>query len=62
MQRLTFPAPRRESQEGPNGWYTRRWTLAGVSSAISGGAYFESGRHDFESVDVATAAYKASQS
>jgi hypothetical protein len=50
FRRLYYPAPRRETVQTEVGFASKKWSVAGVLSAIQDGAWFlgDAG-HDFES-------------
>lgn len=56
-KRLTFPAPARCSVEQGNGlWHTKQWGVMEVEDALTAGAWFQKGKHDFASKEAAVLA------
>ena len=55
IRKLSCPAPHKEWVELPvtGKAYSRPWTLPAVISALSGGGWFSSGHHSFDSTETA---------
>ena len=57
IRKLSCPVPHKEWVAVGNGrWYSTPWTMAGVISALSGGGWFASGHHSFDSTETAVVA------
>ena len=61
IQTMEYPAPRRCSEPSGNGkWCSRPYTIRDVIAALTSGAWFMQGRHDFADEDAKTLAMKYS--
>lgn len=53
---MALPAPKRCSEEGAEGWFTRPWTMADAEAYRAIGGWFISSGHQFDSKATARTA------